>query len=119
MTHARYDHDTLHLHFPGWEAIMVRRSSLAVPAAAILGVDVAPGWSSEILGIRSGLVVSGLRKLGTFRHPDGTRRLVSMKRGLPLLRVRVSRAQTGFDELLVSLPDAAAVAEALRPRVAP
>lgn len=118
MTHARCDHDTLHLHFPGWEAILVRRSSLSVPSAAIRGVAVSPGWSSEILGIRSGLVISGLRKLGIFTHPNGTRRLVSMKRGLPLLRVRVSRADTGFDELLVSLPDAAELADAVRSRVA-
>lgn len=118
MTQARYDHDELRIDFPGWEAAVARRSSLAVPAASILAAQVSAGWSYEMLGARSGLVISGFRKLGTFTRPDGTRRLVSMKRGLPLLRVRVRRDTTGFDELLISTPDAEAIAAALRTKVA-
>lgn len=118
MTQVRHHHDELRIDFPGWEAIMAGRSTLTVPAASVLDARAAAGWSYEALGARSGLVISGFRKLGTFTHPDGTRRLVSMKRGLPLLRVRVRRDTTGFDELLISTPDAEAIAEALRSKVA-
>jgi hypothetical protein len=118
MTQVRHLHDELRIDFQGWEAIMAGRSALVVPAASVLDARATAGWSYEVLGARSGLVISGFRKVGTFTHPDGTRRLVSMKRGLPLLRVRVRRETTGFDELLISTPDAEAIADALRAKVA-
>ena len=107
--------DALHLSFSWWEAIMVRRSAMEVPLPEISSVEVLPGWTSEILGIRSGLVISGYLKVGTFRHPRGTRRLVAMKRGYPVLRIGVRRAGTGFDELLLSSPHAYALAKAVDP----
>lgn len=113
MTQVRYDGVRLRIDFPGWEALMARRRSVEVAREAISSVQVEPGWSSELLGLRSGLVVSGYRKVGTFRHHSGTRRLVSMTRGLPLLRVRVDRAVTGFDELLLSTDRAEQIAQTL------
>lgn len=113
MTQVRYDGVRLRIDFPGWEALMTRRGTVEVPREAIDSVQSEPGWSSEPLGLRSGLVVSGYRKVGTFRHLSGTRRLVSMSRGLPLLRVRVDRAVTGFDELLLSTVHAEEIAQAL------
>ncbi|MFE7223345.1 hypothetical protein ACFU7D_01040 [Nocardioides sp. NPDC057577] len=109
MTTLRVEDHVLTLTFPGWERLMAGRAAHSVAITAIDSVEMLPGWSSEILGWRSGLVISGFRKLGTFRHPDGTRRLVSMTRGLPLLRIRLHdrEAGAGFDELLVSTPDAA------------
>jgi hypothetical protein len=96
MTHTHFDHRELTVLFPGWEAAMAGRRSFSVGADQILGVELLDGWTSEVLGYRSGLVVSGYRKLGVFTHPSGTRRLVSMKRGLPLLRFRLRRSgQTG------------------------
>lgn len=111
----------LTLTFPGWERLMVGRSGHCVALDAIESVEVMSGWSSEILGWRSGLVISGFRKLGIFRHPDGTRRLVSMTRGLPLLRIRLRdrEAGAGFDELLISTPDAAELAAELDALVRP
>ena len=64
--------------------------------------------------MRSGLVVSGFRKLGTFTHPSGKRRLVAMKRGMPLLRLVTDRREAGFDEILLSMDDAAHVAQAIQ-----
>lgn len=113
MTTVTADSTRLRLDFPGWESLMVRRDRLEIPLDALRDVRVEPGWTSETLGIRSGLVVSGRRKLGIFRHPSGLRRLVSMRRGMPLLRVGVDRAATGFDELLLSAPDAARLAATL------
>jgi hypothetical protein len=115
MTTLNVDDDLLILTFPGWERLMVGRAAYSVAFDAIDSVEVMSGWSSEVLGWRSGLVISGFRKLGTFRHPDGTRRLVSMTRGLPLLRIRLRdrEAGAGFDEVLISAPDAAELAAEL------
>lgn len=102
----------LHLSFPGWERWMVSRGDYTVACTAITAVRTEGDWSSEILGMRSGLVVSGVLKVARFTHPDGTRRLVSMRRGLPLLRIAL-RGQE-FDELLISTPEATALGAQLR-----
>ncbi|WP_420110640.1 hypothetical protein [Pseudactinotalea sp.] len=64
--------------------------------------------------MRSGLAISGYRKLGTFTHPSGARRLVSMRRGYPLLRIAVDRISVGFDEILLSTAAAESIAADLR-----
>lgn len=94
----------LRLTFPGWERLMVSRSEYTIPYEAIADVRVEGDWTSELLGIRSGLVVSGLVKVARFTHPNGTRRLVAMRRGLPLLRIGLRGLE--FDEVLVSTADA-------------
>ena len=106
MTHVVFDRTGLAVRFPGWERFMAGRSGFTAAPEAILGARAETGWSSEVLGYRSGLVVSGYRKVGVFRHPSGVKRLVSMKRGMPLLRVDLRRELTGFDQLLLSTPDA-------------
>lgn len=95
---------TLRLVFPGWERLMVSRREYTIPADVITDVRTEQDWTSEVLGFRSGLVVSGVVKLARFTHPNGTRRLVAMRRGLPLLRIRLSGQE--FDEVLVSTPNA-------------
>lgn len=117
MTNVAGDRAGVHVQFPGWEAIMTGRSELAIPRTAIRDVSIGQGWTSEILGVRSGLVVSGYRKLGVFTHPSGMRRLVSMTRGRKLLRIAVDRAMVGFDEILLSTDDADSIAAALRATV--
>lgn len=97
----------LRLSFPGWERWMVGRGAYAVPASAITAVRTEANWTSEILGMRRGLVVSGYLKVAAFIHPNGTRRLVSMRRGLPLLRISLQGEE--FDELLISTPEADAL----------
>ncbi|MEE2030903.1 hypothetical protein [Rhodococcus chondri] len=116
MAEPTYDEATLHLSFSWWETLLVGRSALAVPLSSITSVEVLPGWSYEILGIRFGLTVSGYLKVGIFLHPRGTKRLVAMRRGQPVLRVGLRRGKTAekFDELLISAPNAYGVAEALR-----
>ncbi|UGS27299.1 hypothetical protein [Microbacterium resistens] len=114
MTEVEYTGRAVRVLFPGWESAMAGRASFTASNDVVRDAAAAPGWTSEILGMRSGLVVSGFRKLGVFTHPSGVRRLVSMKRGLPLLRILLDRAETGFDELLVSTPDADALARSIR-----
>lgn len=114
MTNMTYDQTGVNVQFPRWEATMTGLPKLSIPRAAIRSVTSEPGWTSEILGMKSGLVISGYRKLGTFRHPSGLRRLVSMKRGHPLLRIAVDRAAVGFDEILLSTDAAESIAADLR-----
>lgn len=117
MAELKYDETTLHLSFSRWEAPFVRRSGMTVPLSAIAAVDVLPGWSSEILGLRSGLAIAGYLKVGIFLHPRGIKRLVSMKRGNPVLRIGLRRraTDTHLDELLLSTPSAYGIADALHP----
>ncbi len=119
MTNVRSDRTGVHVQFPGWEATMTGLPQLAIPSSAIRDASAERGWTSEVLGARSGLVISGYRKLGTFRHPSGVRRLVSMRRGRPLLRITVDRAAVGFDEILLSTEDAESIAAELRSGVHP
>lgn len=108
MTRLTVDDEKLTVAFPGWERLVTGRRAFSVPRSAIASAEASPGWPQAFLGWRTGLGVPGLRKLGTLRHPDGTRRLVSMSRGMPLLRVglRDKGLDGGFDELIVSAPGA-------------
>ncbi|QVQ51951.1 hypothetical protein J4H86_24945 [Spiractinospora alimapuensis] len=93
---------------------MSLRSMVEVPLGDVTGAISELGWTSEVLGWRKfGLVVSGFVKVGTFTHPNGTRRLVAMRRNVALLRVRLEHPE--FDEILVSTPDAPSLANALDP----
>jgi hypothetical protein len=92
------------------------RSVLAVPLAAVLGADLVERPLSATTGGRSGLLVSGLLRIGRWGVGTGRRQFVSARRGVPAVRVRVDRAaagRLGYDELLISTPDAVRVAATL------
>lgn len=116
MADLSHSESSLHLAFTGWEALFVRRTHLSLPRSSIIRVEVLPGWTSEVLGIRNGLAISGFLKVGTFTHPRGTKRLVVMKRGEPLLRIVLRGRVAGdeFDELLVSSPCSVELARGLQ-----
>ncbi|MFK4084983.1 hypothetical protein ACI2LF_12785 [Kribbella sp. NPDC020789] len=114
MTAVQYDNLNLRLDFSRWEALWLRRSQLEVPLTSIERIEVLPGWTSEVLGLRNGLVVSGYLKIATFLHPSGMRRLVTMRQGAPILRIGLRGHE--FDELLISTPAADQVADGLRSR---
>jgi hypothetical protein len=107
--------DRLIVQFSWWERLMVRRAAEELPVAAVKHVEVLDGWLYRPLGVRAGLVVMGVLKVGVWRSP-GTARLVCVKRGLPALRVAVDRTRSGgrFDELLISARGVRAVADALK-----
>ena len=116
MTTITVHDQVLRVSFPGWERWLVNRVSVTIPMSEITAVEVLPGWSTEILGWRSGVVVSGLLKLGTFTHPSGCHRLVAMRRGRPLLRIRLRDHE--FDELLISDAEASVTAARIHARSA-
>lgn len=85
---------------------------LEVPLSAVTDVRVEADALAAVAGLRApGLAVPG-RRIGTWRRQRGHRCVVSVRRGVPA--VRVALAGERVDELLVSLPDAAEVAARVR-----
>ena len=102
------------VRFEGWEPLFTRRTQLEVPFGAIREAEVVENALRATRGARVGLLVTGVRKIGRWGIGVGLRQLVSVRRGQPALRLRLDREATGYDEVLVSLADAATVAEGLR-----
>jgi hypothetical protein len=95
---------------PAWweQPFLAGRSRIEVPAGAVRGVEVVERAVTR--GVRSGLVVTGLVKVGRWGIGTGQRQLVIVRRGVPVLRLLVDRSVTGYDEMLISTPDAARLA---------
>ena len=102
--------DSLTVRLTRGEKIAGLHRDLTVPLSAVTGVEVVPDALSAVRGVRApGLAVPG-RRIGTWRG-RGTRRLVSVRRGQPAVRLHL----TGqcWDELLVSTPAAQSLADRL------
>jgi hypothetical protein len=93
------------------EKVLGLLRNLEVPRSAVTSVEAVPDGLSATRGLRApGLGLPGVRKIGTWRGA-GEKTLVSVRRGQPAVRVRLSGQR--FDTLLVGTDDAAAVAGAL------
>lgn len=105
----------LRVKFSAWERLAVWRDEVVVPVSAIRAVEHVESAVGRARGGRAGVLISGVLKVGFWGLGTGVRQLVSVRRGVPALRVEVDRAGSGlhFDELLISTRDAAEVAEAL------
>lgn len=104
----------LRVRFSRVERAAVWRATLDVPLTAVRGVERIDNALSRTRGGRVGLLISGVVKIGRWGLGTGTRQLVSVKRGVPALRITLDRTVTGFDELLISTTDADRLAEAIR-----
>ncbi len=80
---------------------------LEVPRSAVRSVDVVPDGVAAAGGLRAPGLGLPSRKVGTWRR-RGEKTLVSVRRGQPAVRVRLSGQR--FDTLLVGADDAAALA---------
>jgi len=88
-----------------------------IPRSAVRDVRVELEPVTAVRGLRApGLAIPGRTKIGTWRG-RGRRAFVVARRGMPAVRLTLSG--TSFDELLVSLPDAEAVAADLRRHLEP
>ena len=117
MAELRIEGDELVLHLDGFERVVGLHRSIRVPVSSITAVDVVDDPVRSVAGVRApGLAVPRHRKIGTWRG-RGERRFVVARRGRPAVRVRL--AGQPHTELLVSVPDAAAVASALRAAAGP
>ncbi|WP_232665552.1 hypothetical protein [Pseudonocardia sp. TRM90224] len=94
------------------------RERIEVPRGGLRSVEVVerPTRWSATPGGRSGLVVTGVLKVGRWGLGTGTRRFVSVRRWVPAVRLvldDVTAGALGYDELLVSTPEAERVAAAV------
>ncbi|MCD0483249.1 hypothetical protein LO771_12735 [Streptacidiphilus sp. ASG 303] len=113
MTTVRLTATGLDVRFTAWEKALGLVRDVRVPLAAITGAEAVPAADSlaAVRGLRApGLGVPGVRRLGTWRG-RGRKALVSVRRGQPALRVRLTGQP--WDELLLGTDDAAALAAAL------
>ncbi len=95
------------------EKIAGLHGDLDVPRSSVRGAEVVADGLAAARGLRApGLAIPGRVKMGTWRGRR-SRRYVSVRRGVPALALTL-RGQR-YDTVLVSVPDAAAVAAALRP----
>ncbi|GAA3713607.1 hypothetical protein GCM10022224_093940 [Nonomuraea antimicrobica] len=100
-------HDTtLSVRFPSWTRLFVKAGQVSVPLAAIADVHHLDRPLAAAKGLRSGLVVSGHTKLGTWTSFSGVKQLVGAHRGVPGLRIVLKYRVAGFDELILSVQDA-------------
>ncbi|MDI6101864.1 hypothetical protein QLQ12_24900 [Actinoplanes sp. NEAU-A12] len=84
-----------------------------IPRAAVRAADVVPHALSATAGLRApGLAIPGRFKVGTWRGRNA-RRFVAVRRDRPALRLTLHGHR--YDTVLVSTPDAAALAAALCP----
>lgn len=103
--------DRLRLELTAAEKVLGLLRDVDVPRAAVADARVEPDALAAVSGIRApGLAIPGRTKVGTWRR-RGHRAVVAVRAGVPALRVQLRDA--GPDELLVSTPDAAALAREL------
>ncbi|MGY1704902.1 hypothetical protein ACI79C_10030 [Geodermatophilus sp. SYSU D00697] len=102
---------TLRITLTATEKALGLLRDLEVPRSSVRSVEVVPDGLTAPRGLRApGLGLPGVRKIGTWRG-HGEKTLVSVRRGQPAVRVRLSGQR--FDTLLVGSDDAAALAAGL------
>ncbi|MEU1843577.1 hypothetical protein [Micromonospora sediminicola] len=107
--------EVIDVRFTGWERVWTGRERFVLPVGAVR--HAAPVGEPVRLarGARRGFVVSGLAKIGVWGLFGGPRQLVAARRGEPGLHLVLDRAAAGgeFDEVVLSTPDAPALAAAI------
>lgn len=106
---------TIDIRFAWWERLWLGRGRLTVPVAAIRQAARVDRPLRLARGARSGLVVSGLIKIGVWGLFGCPRQLVAVRRGRPALHLVLDREAAGddFDEILISDPAAQRLVESL------
>ncbi|RBY88153.1 hypothetical protein DQ244_16535 [Blastococcus sp. TBT05-19] len=95
---------SLAVHLTRGEKIAGLLGDLEVARDSVAAVDVVTDPLPAARGLRApGLALPGRRKVGTWRRP-GERTFVSVRRGQPALRVRLTGER--YDTLLVGTDDA-------------
>lgn len=95
------------VRFEGWEPLFVGRRRLEIPLSAIRASACVERPMRATSGGRVGLYATGIAKIGRWGLGVGRRQLVSVRRGVPAIRFTLDRDVTGYDEVLISVPDAA------------
>ncbi|MEU3165193.1 hypothetical protein [Streptosporangium sp. NPDC006930] len=106
MIQIRIHEGTLSVRFASWARPFVRTDQVDVPLEAIADVHHLDRPLGAAKGLRSGLVVSGYVKVGTWTSFGGVKRLVAARRGVPGVRVVLKHRVAGVDELILGAQDA-------------
>lgn len=101
MSWLEIDGHHLRVRFTRAEHVLGLVRDQRVPLTSIESVELVRSWR-EARGVRVGLDLLGLRRIGTWRR-RGHRQLVSLARGVPALRIGLRGEK--YDELLISTPE--------------
>lgn len=121
MATVRANDTTVTVGLSWWERFFAAgRPRLAIPVDAIATVGVVdqPTRWTATPGGRSGIVVTGVLKVGRWGLGTGVRHFVSVRRNRPAVRLTLTPEGadlTGYDVVLVSTPNAEALAAELVP----
>ena len=111
MSNVELRGDTVAVHLTRWEKVAGLLRDVEFPRSAVVSAEALPDGIGAAKGLRApGLAWPGLRKVGTWRR-RGSRTLVAVRRGEPALRLRLEG--TAWSQVLVSTPDAEALAARL------
>jgi len=114
MASITLERDQLIVHLTIPEKLASLHRDVRVPSRAIQDVAVEPRPLAAVRGLRApGLSIPGRTKIGVwrkFRH----RGFVVARRDMPAVRFRLVGA--AYDDLMVSVPDPEATADAIRQR---
>jgi hypothetical protein len=113
MTEIVLTEESLELHLTAAEKVAAAHGDISVPRTAIAGVEVVDDALGAAHGLRVGLGLPGVRKLGTWFSRSG-REFVDVRRGQPAIRVLLSGQ--GLSSLLLGTDDPQALAAALAPK---
>ncbi|MGC4937796.1 hypothetical protein [Kribbella sp. DT2] len=121
MATVRANDTTVTVGLSWWERLFAAgRPRLVIPldAIATIGVVEQPTRWTATPGARSGIVITGVLKVGRWGLGTGVRHFVSVRRNRPAVRLMLTPEGadvTGYDVVLVSTPDAEAIARDLLP----
>jgi hypothetical protein len=101
MAWMEIDGHHLVVRFSPAEHVLGLVRDLVVPLSSVDSVDLMSSWR-EVRGLRVGLGLPRVRLIGTW-YSRGRRQLVSLRRGIPALKVRLHGEK--YDEVLVSVPE--------------
>ncbi len=120
MAHVHLVGSTVMVVTTRWERPFVAwRAELEVPVAGVEQAELIERPLPATRGLRAGLLVTGLIKVGRWGIGSGRHTFVSIRRGVPAVRLVLdpqAAGRLGYAELLVSTPDAAAVVAAITTR---
>ncbi len=107
--------DVIDIRFTAWERFFIRRERLAIPVAAVRHASLVAEPLRLARGGRRGIAVSGFLKVGVWGLFGGPRQLVAARRGEPGVHLVLDRPAAGgeFDEIVLSDPAAAGIADAI------
>ena len=114
MTQVSLSNGRLTVRLRAWERVAGLLGDLDLPLTSVESADAVVDGTRALTGVRApGLAWPGGPRIGTWRG-GSARRWVAVRPNQPALRLRLRGER--YDEVLVSTPDAARLADELAPQ---